>query len=115
MTHAFKLARRMARLRAAVLALLVGAIGACAPDSLDPSTDATTAVDAATPGVEAQPVDNPAFASALAGRGLPFGFWRLEYTQRNFAPWSQVGTLRTRVGNLGQMALEALAAASTSA
>ena len=81
MTHTFKLARRMARLRAAVLALLVGAVGACAPDNLDPSTDAAATVDPATPEVEAQTVDNPAFASAFAGRGLPFGFWRLEYSQ----------------------------------
>ena len=81
MTHTFKLARRMARLRAAILPLCVGAVGACAPDSLDPSTDTTSAADAASPEVAAEPLDNADFAGALAGRGTPFGFWRLEYSQ----------------------------------
>jgi hypothetical protein len=80
MTHTFKLARRVARLRAAVLAVFFGSVGACTPDNLDPSTESV--VDPAPAEVAAEPLEEASLASAAAARrGTPFGFWRLEYAQ----------------------------------
>ena len=80
MTHTFKLARRMARLRTAVLALFVGAVWGCAPDNLDPSTETGSVVD--EPAAAADPIEDASFSASAAAnrRGTPFGFWRLDYT-----------------------------------
>ena len=81
MNHTFKLARRMARNPAAVLAVFVGSVGACTPDNLDPSTETGSAVDAVPAEVAAAPLEEASLANAAVGRGTPFGFWRLEYSQ----------------------------------
>jgi hypothetical protein len=74
----FKLAGSIAGLRIVSLALFALSAGACASDSLAPSTEAEIAAD--TPAVQSLSLDSPDFASA-AHRGTPFGFWRLDYSQ----------------------------------
>jgi hypothetical protein len=92
MTHNFKLARRIARLRASLFAALILALAGCDnANSLDPASDITpeavdqaladdpiSSIDEDTPLLEEEPeqfaaVDVPALASVSFAGGIPFG------------------------------------------
>ena len=93
MPQMFKLASSIAGLRVVALALFALSAGACASDTLEPSTTmgsdaveglASDSLPADSLVVQTLGIDNPAFALsavALARQGTPFGFWRLEYSQ----------------------------------
>ena len=93
MPDSFKLSRRIARLRAPVLATLIVALAACeSAETLDPAgglvpdaaneivVDADAAPDA---DVQAEPVAEPALASASFAGGIPFGLTAQPITQFN--------------------------------
>ena len=83
MPHSFKLSRRIARLRAPMLAALALAFGACeSADSFDPGNstppntiDQTSATGDGTDGAALDPVDAPALAVSYSG-GMPIGMFR---------------------------------------
>ena len=78
MTHGFKLARRIARLRAAAAAVFVFA-AACESDTL---SETESVVDnAVTDGSDVTAVEDAAFSVSSRRNGTPFGLWRLEYAQ----------------------------------
>ena len=64
----------LGRLRAPALAGLVLLTGACETERLNTITDPESAA-------EALPTSSPLFAASASHRGVPFGFWRLEYSQ----------------------------------
>ena len=63
-------ARWLAHLRAPTVAGLLVLTGACDSERLDTATEPESAAEA-----------SPALASSSSNRGVPFGFWRLEYTE----------------------------------
>jgi hypothetical protein len=77
MTFAFKLVRRITRLRAATVAALLGVAVACDNESLNPSS----ADDMLPEGSDVVQVADPAFSIATRRRGVPYGFWNMEYSQ----------------------------------
>lgn len=92
MPQMFKLASSIAGLRVVTLALFALSAGACASDTLEPSTAVEThgveglgldSLTADSLAVEALDINSPSFlsAAATARQGTPFGFWRLEYSQ----------------------------------
>lgn len=80
MTHFFKLARSLARLRTAMLGTLFIFAGACDTDSLNPSSE-TEAGDQLSEGSDAAPFADPAFSIAANRRGTQFGLWQLDWNR----------------------------------
>ena len=80
MTHSFKLSRRIARLRAALLATVVLSVLACnSTDSFDPASNSSPAAVDQGPeaGVQVSPVGQPQLASTSFAGGIPFGMFAL--------------------------------------
>jgi len=81
MLYSFKLSRRIARLRAPVVAAMVLSFAACnASDSLNPdssSTPVTLSDPGSGGGVQAAPVNDPTLASASFAGGIPMGLFHL--------------------------------------
>ena len=83
MTHSFKLARRIARLRALAAAVLVLALAGCGgADSFNPDSstipdpaDQGTALDGSIIEISAVPTEATPLASASYAGGIPFGNW----------------------------------------
>ena len=75
MSHSFKLSRRIARLRAPLLASLVFTLACDSTDSLDPSSSLTpeeSGVEIVSV-AEPEPIGAPELASASFAGGIPFG------------------------------------------
>jgi len=81
MTHSLALARRMARIPAALFAGLFVFANACESDGLNPSSAIESAADGVTEGSDALPIEAPAFTIASRRNGTAFGLWRLDYSQ----------------------------------
>jgi hypothetical protein len=79
MTHFFKLARSLARLRTAMLGTLFIFAGACDTDSLNPTSETETG-DVLSEGADPMV---PAFSVSANRRGTQFGLWQLSWSQLN--------------------------------
>ncbi len=74
MTHSFKLSRRIARLRAPLIATLILTMAGCnETDSLSPDNHNPTVNPTAEAGTPAASADAPAFGSSSYSGGIPFG------------------------------------------
>jgi hypothetical protein len=117
MTHSFKLSRRIARLRAPVIATAILTLVACSEtDSLAPDGGAPArAVDPGSPaGVTMVPAGAPALAGAATRRGIPFGTYALPTSEfgsryngamRTIAPHLLLGELAEIKARGGRVAL----------
>lgn len=91
MTYNFELARGIAGLKAAALAAILLFAGACDNDNLT-ETESITQTDVeevVTDGSDALAVEDAAFSVSANRKGVPFGMWRLQYTQLG-AEWTSL-------------------------